>query len=381
MPVYRVQTHQDLLRRAQHEGWVEGDPDPQVVRDRVPAVSVNDRAAQPRWLDPQEVSSQASLRLCLPDAIVHGGNLSLIVQDCIYPGGLAHSPAPSAAWAPLDGGRVRYEPVVRQRLDDAYLLGLVCHFGHFFVDALDRVLALDQGGALPDGLLISDPDLFQLHPAIDDCGAVPQVSELIRAAGMQWRPGMAMAVPRDQDVQVELLTVQTLRSTKPSISAPSFVELRRRAGVAERRPGSGQLVFVGRSDVRKRLVRNQDHMTAFLRDVHGGETVFPEFMSIAQAIAAFSAADRVILPVGSAKFNLAFCRPGTRVICVNPKGYTALPGGVTLMIRHMCHALGLRLAFYEVDIELQKMLLHSNLVFTEQDGLALMGLFEAMEVA
>lgn len=381
MPVYRVLGHDDLVRRALREGWVLGDTDLRPVHEQVPPVSVSDRAGQPRWLPSQPVCSQASLRLCLPDVIVHGGNLGLIVQDCIYPGGLAHSPAGSSAMQRLDDGRVRYAPVVTGRKETARLLGLVCHFGHFFVDALDRLLAMEADATAPDDLLVSDPDLFQLAPTIDDCGAVPQVSELIRAMGMRWTPRSTLAVPRTQDLAVDRLTVHTLRSTKPSVSAPSFVALRRRVGVPQERhsPGQGGLVFVARGDVRKRLVRNQDQMSAFVRDVHGGVTIFPEFVTIKDAIATFGAADRVLLPVGSAKFNLAFCRPGTRVICVNPRGYTAQSGGVTLMIRHICHALGLRLAFYEVDIEPQRMLLHSNLIFAEDDALALMRLFETME--
>lgn len=373
--------HEDLVRKALHEGWVVGDTELRPAREQVPPVSVGDRTAAPQWLPEEDVYSQASLRLCLPEAIVHGGNMGLIVQDVIYPGGLAHSPAASTAMQRVGDGQVRYTPQVSRRMEQAQLLGLVCHFGHFFVDALDRLLAMNACGALDENLLVSDPDLFQLGPTIDECGAVPQVSELIRAMGIPWTTRSTLPVPRAQDIAVERLTIQTLRSTKPSVSAPSFLQLRRRLGIPEVPHGAGQgsLVFVARGDVRKRLVRNQEQMSAFVRDVHGGVSIFPEFVSIKDAIATFSAADRVVLPVGSAKFNLAFCRPGTRVICVNPRGYTRQPGGVTLMIRHLCHALGLRLALYEVDIEQQPMLLHSNLVFTQNDATALMRLFESME--
>ena len=61
---------------------------------------------------------------------------------------------------------------------------------------------------------------------------------------------------------------------------------------------------------------------------------------------------------------------------MNPRGYSDLAGGVNLMVRHMCDALGLKLAFYEVEIEPQKILLNSNLVFQGQD---VPGMLHALE--
>ena len=266
-------------------------------------------------------------------------------------------------------------------LADAALLGLVGHWGHFFVDALDRLLALEALHEKPARLLVGDPDFFNLGTQVDDCFAVPQVSGLIRALGMAWPPAPLLAVSREGDLAVSGLQVSTLRAVKPAISAPSFLEVRRRLGIPEQRisPGDGDLVFVGRGDVRKRLVRNQDTMVAHLQEAHGIHTVFPEYLDVTGSIARFRQASRVILPVGSAKFNLLFCRPGTQVVCINPQGYSELNGGVTLMVRHMCHALGLHLHFFEVAIEPSKILLNSNLVFTLQDAEAMIQVFDRME--
>lgn len=316
---------------------------------------------------------------------MHGRNFSLIVEDRIFPGGLAHSFAPSPSWQTLADGRVRYEPALYDApaLDGAALLGLVGHWGHFFVDALDRLLDLDVSGAQATSrLLIGDPNLFNLAPEVDDCHAVPQVSGLIRALGMAWPSASLLAVPRDADLAVTGLQLSTLRAVKPAISAPSFLEVRKRLGIPERRigPGDGDFVFVGRGDVRKRLVRNQDTMVAHLQKAHGIETLFPEYLHITDSIVRFRQASRVILPVGSAKFNLLFCRPGTQVVCINPRGYSELNGGVTLMVRHMCQALGLHLHFFEVAIEPSKILLNSNLVFTLEDAEAMVRVFDRMDV-
>jgi capsular polysaccharide biosynthesis protein len=97
-----------------------------------------------------------------------------------------------------------------------------------------------------------------------------------------------------------------------------------------------------------------------------------------ESLHAFNKASRVILPIGSAKFNLLFCRPGTLVICVAPKGYSALSGGVSTMLRHLCHAVGLKLAFYDVEIVEQRMLVNSDMRMTESDIEEIMDVFDAM---
>lgn len=383
MPIYRVQEQPALIELAARRGWLESAP-PQAVTERLPPVAVSDASQAVRQLPVADMSHQSSVWIRLPEATVHGRNFSLIVEDCIFPGGLAHSFAPSPRWQVMDGGRVSYEPRTsgHPAADGAALLGLVGHWGHFFVDALDRLLALETAAVQPSALLVGDPDLFGLAPQVDECFAVPQVSDLIRALGMAWPPAAALlAVPKDCDLAVTGLRLPTLRALKPSISAPSFLEVRKRLGISEQRigPADGEFLFVGRGDVRKRLVRNQDAMVAHLQAAHGVRTVFPEFLSVGEAITCFRQASRVILPVGSAKFNLAFCRPGTQVVCVNPRGYSELNGGVTLMVRHMCHALGLNLHFYEVAIEPSKILLNSNLVFTLQDAETMIRIFDTME--
>ncbi len=385
MPIYRLQDQKALINLAEKRGWLESPSDLSVVKVVVPQVLFSDTSQVKKYLPETELECQKSVRICLPEAIVHGRNFSLIVGNDIFPGGLTHSFAPSPGWVSVDSQHVEYVPKfdAERAIDDAELLGLVCHWGHFFVDALDRLLMLENYGAIPPRLLVGDPNLFNLNPQVDECFSVHQVSELIRVLGIDWEPSKLLPVPKCEDLLVTNLHMWTLHSTKPSISSSSFLEVRSRAGVAGRRePGAkADLLFVGRSDVRKRLVRNQDALVAELENVHGAKAIFPEFITVKEAIACFSEASRVILPVGSAKFNLTFCRPGTLVICVNPKGYSELNGGVTLMVRHMCHALGLQLCFYEVDIEPAKILLNSNLVFSQRDAQAMIDMFDIMAAA
>jgi capsular polysaccharide biosynthesis protein len=178
------------------------------------------------------------------------------------------------------------------------------------------------------------------------------------------------------DYLVRDLLLPTLESTKPAISARSFRELRERVVPAASRAGT--TLFVGRADVKYRFIVDQKSLVDYLESIDRCMAVFPEFLTIDEAIALFSTAAAIILPVGSAKFNLAFCQPGTRVVCVMPAGYAEGNMGVTGMIRHMCHALGLDLQFYSCAIEgNSNVLLHSNLLISKSDLRRMRALIEA----
>ncbi len=254
---------------------------------------------------------------------------------------------------------------------------MVCHFGHFFVDALDRLFALEAAGRLGGPLLVSDRDFFDLGPRLDERHAVPQVSQLIDLLGMRIDASRVIALDKGRDHAVADLWLPTLQSNKPAVSVAAFRTLRERVWGAVPDDGAARgVVFVGRADVRKRFVRNQDAVLDAFARRHGVTPVFPEHLAAPDAVHTFRAASGVILPVGSAKFNLAFCRPGTKVVCVTPKGYAAMNGGVVMMTRHICHGLGLPLAFYDVEIEPDELLLNSNLIIGDDDVDRIMDTFE-----
>lgn len=316
------------------------------------------------------LETQDSLTLRIPDAVLHGGNFSLIVEDIIFPGGFAHSFWPSPEWRAVDPGTISYQlKRPREVALHASLLGIVSHWGHFFVDALDRLLKLEALGRLRGPVLVSDPDFFGLRPTLDACHAVPQVSQLIRLLGVALHPDHVIPILKNSDYRVSDLTLCTLESTKPAISPRSIRVLRERmAEEVDAVDGARKTVlFVGRSEIKKRFILNQPTVVQHLSATHAVKTVFPEYLTAEESVREFRAASAVILPIGSAKFNLVCCQPGTKVVCITPRGYASMNAGVVLMIRHLCHVLGLSLAFYDVEIEKCEPLINSNLIITTTD--------------
>ena len=386
MTSYLLCSQEQLIEMAALRGWISGPPvgEPQI--DRLPAVEIFSRG-QTSVLPEDAVSTQPSVCLRIPSAVIHGSNLSLFIEDRIFPGGLVHSPIVSASWSWTNDGKVLYGPGKLERLSarSPNLLGILSHWGHFFVDALDRVLLLDDPRTPAGPLLVSDPDFFSLQPKVDENFAVPQVSGLMRLAGVKFESGNFIALDKRHDYQVDDLTLWTLHSQKPAISSRSFRSLRDRVyerlsldGRAVR--AGGDLIYVGRSDIKKRFVLNQDAIVRFLDQAYSGRTIYPEHLSVTQSIEEFYRASRVILPAGSAKFNLIFCRPGTEVVCVMPKGYSVLNDGVGKMIRHLCRSMGLKLAFYDAEIpEQNKILLNSDMYLDEADVRRIMGIFDGMD--
>jgi capsular polysaccharide biosynthesis protein len=117
------------------------------------------------------------------------------------------------------------------------------------------------------------------------------------------------------------------------------------------RPPQSDFLFVGRRDVKKRFLLGQREFGEQLERKHGARTYFPEDHALQASIAHFADAQQIVLPVGSAKFNLTFCEPGTKVVCITPRGYAAENGAIVQTVRHICDSLHLRLAFYGVAVQ------------------------------
>jgi capsular polysaccharide biosynthesis protein len=144
-----------------------------------------------------------------------------------------------------------------------------------------------------------------------------------------------------------------------------------------------QPLFVGRKQVKLRRLVGQENLVDALSSHNTARVIFPEEMTGDEAIQVFGRHRVILMPIGSAKFNLVFCRPGTQVICIAPQGYAEAGGGVSLMLRHMCSALGLNLAIYacrSVPSEGQRshMQLHNDLVLEIEEVLSMLAHFASL---
>lgn len=380
MAIFRVGTQASLIEFARDRGWLYIAERPSIgVQPAGEALLPAVRCADVRgssWLAPRRVSWNAPELIRIPDGVIHGGNLSLIVDGNVFPCGFAHSFQGSPAWRWLSSSEIEYEPPFPVLLDlpSPRMFGMVGHFGHFFVDALERGLAMESTDKTFDySLLVGDANMLGLQPEVDEVAAIPQVSELVAALGWaHWRSRWH-SLGRHQDWRVKDLHLWTLGAEKPAVPAYAMRVVRRRLSpflegtwTAAHSDG-GRPLFVGRSDIRKRFIVGQEALLQSLREDYHLRTVLPEYLRLSVAAQSFAGASAVLLPIGSAKFNLAFCRVGTPVVCIVPRGYARADGGVVGMVRHLCHALDLPLAFYEVDIEARLPLINSNLILRTED--------------
>ena len=377
---YRVGTQADLVRLAHVRGWIESIAGAEESDDLLPTPYLDARSSG--MLPSTTVHTHPSYRLRLPSAIIHGRNLSLFIEDGAYPGGFAHSYMPSTDWQWVSETHVRYDLSSPQTVaQPAEMLGIVSHWGHFFVDALDRLLDREAVARSTHPLLVGDADFFKLKPTLDEHGVVPQVAELMHYLHIPMDFARLTALSKTANYEVNNLLVATLPTIKPAISCEAVREVRRCALQARESVGGSHMstIFVGRHDVKKRFLIGQSEVSDHLDKVHGAKTIFPENLTVAEAIDQFSGAKRVILPVGSAKFNLAFCRPGTKVLCVTPAGYVAQNGGIVVMMRHLCESLGLELGFFGVETSgSARHLVNSDMRLRAEDADAMVNFLDGM---
>lgn len=351
--IYRQPTLAEFVGFAKARGWTAPDADYRETVENLPSVPVASRNAAGRT-SALQIARPEAIDVRMREAFVVGRNFSLLVDDLMVPLGYAHSPfahSPSITLGSpelelVGPRRVRYAPKTPIRVDSSplpRLVGIVSHFGHFFVDAIERLTVLGQRGSLRRPLLVDD-NLFgarTLRGAV-----VPQVGDLAAKLGCGLDPASLLAVHPKSDYLLDEFEFRTPDAVKPLVSPRAIRALASVPRESVSRPT--QCIFVGRSMVQNRRVLGCENLLPLLQ-THGCREVLPEHLSITEAIAAFAGADRVILVIGSAKFNLAFCSPGTRVVGIVPEGY--VNGGTSLMLRHLCSLLGLRLGIYECAVE------------------------------
>ena len=94
-------------------------------------------------------------------------------------------------------------------------------------------------------------------------------------------------------------------------------------------------IYVGRKIVEKRKIINQREIENYMSSI-GISSFYPEDHAFEETSIKFNSAKIVIIVIGSSKFNLTMCRPGTKIICITPISYVENSGPTALMLRQIC---------------------------------------------
>jgi hypothetical protein len=302
-----------------------------------------------------------SVILKISDAIISGKNLAVIHKGNLIASGYSHS----FNWVEygefiISNDKKRCFQPKKECIDlevsnNSFILGITGHFGHFFTDCLDRLILAKQANL--------DSKFFKYY---SDSQPPSQINDLISLIHPE-----ALAKLNFLDVNknyyAKNLYISSLNSKKPAISSSSFLSLQKYIFNEFSFPNKNEkLLFIGRKDVKKRKVINQDEIINYLSK-KSFEIFFPEENSLLESIRTFNSANLIIIVVGSSKFNLAFCRPGTKVICLSPEGYSENSGATSIMMRQICNLFKLDLFFCACKIVGQNLGLDSDLYINSSE--------------
>ncbi len=175
-------------------------------------------------------------------------------------------------------------------------------YGAFLLRSIPKLLSLKQ------------LDLLHL-PALVACDQAWQRA-LLAAFGLP--PARLVHHDSREAVQVERLHVIGQRCPHLYLDPPTQEAFQdfARAALAEYGAGPKRL-YVSRAGQGQRRCANEDALVAALARL-GFQAVAPERLSIRQQAALFQGAEVVVGACGSGLFNAVFCRPGTRLVAVEP---------------------------------------------------------------
>lgn len=179
------------------------------------------------------------------------------------------------------------------------------NYGHFLLDGLSSLLALDELDLLPRLPPLAPPlcawqtDLLKVgFPALELVQTSAPVVRLRQAA---------FATSMDH-----------------FLNAPNDLLGRLRARMLEHAPppaGSGaRRLYLSRRRRSMRVMVNEAELEAALRD-RGFTVIEPERLSVAEQIAAFRSAAVVVGPTGAAFANLLFGGEGTKAVEIQPENF------------------------------------------------------------
>jgi capsular polysaccharide biosynthesis protein len=184
------------------------------------------------------------------------------------------------------------------------------NYYHWTVQAVPRILAVRDalGG-----------DLGQVDHWLVSGNPPPYVDEWLDAVGVP-RGRRVDVVEDDSCLTTDRLLVASVPGRNRWVGADDVAAIRAAAPTAPPgRGGGASRLLIRRNQPKRRVALNGDAVVAALRP-RGFEVVDPATMTVAEEVAAFGAADVVVGVHGAGLTNMVFCRPGTLVVELTPRG-------------------------------------------------------------
>jgi capsular polysaccharide biosynthesis protein len=169
------------------------------------------------------------------------------------------------------------------------------------------------------------PRLKMLQPFLGDLDGLfvpanlePQLTESLIAMGV--RQEQLVPLEMTSHVQPENLLIPSYCA---GLNIPQWVPTFLRATVLADRPSPvRRKLYISRSDASKRRVLNEGEIASLLAK-HGFETIALRDLDFRSQAELFDQADVVVGAHGAGLANVAFCRPGTKVIELLPSRHVA----------------------------------------------------------
>lgn len=186
--------------------------------------------------------------------------------------------------------------------------GGVHNYGHFLIDCLSALVAAQRAGAL------------ESHPPIAP-PLLPWQAELLDLA-------MGVDTPKPRIVEAPIVRIDEavfatpmdhfLHAPGPPLDAVRERILAHAAISAD--PAAAKRIYVSRLGSLKRVLVNEAELEAAL-EARGFTVIRPEALPVREQIALFHQAEVVVAPAGAALANVLFCKPGAKIIEIQPSNF------------------------------------------------------------
>ncbi|ADG08958.1 DUF563 domain-containing protein [Caulobacter segnis] len=183
------------------------------------------------------------------------------------------------------------------------------NYGHFLIDCLPALATAIQAGATERFPAIAPP-MLPWHRELLSLMLGPQsIPQVIEAPLVRIKDAI-FATAMDHFLHAPNAPLDFVRDRVLSAAAVD--------------PGAGaKKIYVSRLGSLKRILVNEAELEAALA-ARGFAIVKPEALSVREQVALFHQADVIVAPAGAALANVLFCRPGAKIIELQPSNFTGV---------------------------------------------------------